>query len=439
MNISRITLLTLGLTLLSSASADAAVRITALQVISTEANGKISSYGAHRFKTVNHGGQPCLYVIQGDNLDGEFINPGKFQQNGVNINLSVGTHTYTVYAENSNSYTWAHYTLNLHFDAANAPQISAAAPLNANSPLFFPPSSMNMESTETHPGYSTPSPKSLEYKAGATTVKLVDFRMADPSLFKKDRVGPFDSKSNNTFDYVGQFTLQVTAPPLISAGGVVNAASYMGRVAPGSLFSIFGSDLATASEGAVTTPLPTSLAGTSVTIGGKPAPLVFVSAGQINAQVPYEVQMGQSVPVVVTVNGQATAPANVAVMQSAPGIFQFGDKRAVVQNDDATVNTAQNGAVANSYVVAYLTGGGEVDNAVPTGSIAGSSPLSRHKGNVTATVNGTLTEIAFAGLTPQFIGLTQVNLKVPGLPAGNYPLVISVNGQASTAATITVK
>jgi uncharacterized protein (TIGR03437 family) len=50
-----------------------------------------------------------------------------------------------------------------------------------------------------------------------------------------------------------------------------------------------------------------------------------------------------------------------------------------------------------------------------------------------------MAEIAFAGLTPQFIGLTQVNLKVPSLPAGSYPLVVSVNGQASTAAMITIK
>jgi uncharacterized protein (TIGR03437 family) len=80
-----------------------------------------------------------------------------------------------------------------------------------------------------------------------------------------------------------------------------------------------------------------------------------------------------------------------------------------------------------------------VDNPVATGSSAGSSPLSRHKATVTATINGTMADIAFAGLTPQFIGLTQLNLKVPALPAGTYPMVISVNGQTSNAAMITVK
>jgi uncharacterized protein (TIGR03437 family) len=65
--------------------------------------------------------------------------------------------------------------------------------------------------------------------------------------------------------------------------------------------------------------------------------------------------------------------------------------------------------------------------------------VSRHKGNVTATINGTMADIAFAGLTPQFIGLTQVNLKVPMLPAGTYSLVVSVNGQASNSAMVTIK
>ena len=68
----------------------------------------------------------------------------------------------------------------------------------------------------------------------------------------------------------------------------MNAASFAAKVAPGSLFSIFGTDLAMANQNAASAPLPTSLGGTSVTIGGKPAPLVFVSAGQINAQIPYE-------------------------------------------------------------------------------------------------------------------------------------------------------
>jgi uncharacterized protein (TIGR03437 family) len=439
MNTKTNTLLALGLAALATTHAHAAVRITALQLISTDANGKIQGVGAHRFKTTNHGGQPCLYLIDGDDLNGNIINGPGAAQNGVNLNLSVGTHTYTLYAENANSYSWNNYALNVHFDNSNSAQVSVLAPLNSNSIQFFPPSAPNAEFTETLQGSSVKAPNTLEYRAGATVVKLIDFHISAPSLYNKDRVAPFESKRNGTLDYVGQFTLVVTAPPQIAAGGVVNGASFAARVAPGSLFSIFGTDLATDKQGASAIPLPTSLAGTSITVGGKPAPLVFVSADQINAQVPYEALPGATVPVVVTVNGQSSPVANVAVMPAAPGIFQFGEKRAVVQNSDSSVNTVDNGADPGSYVVAYVTGAGEVDNPVATGSSAGSSPLSRHKATVTATINGTMADIAFAGLTPQFIGLTQLNLKVPALPAGTYPMVISVNGQTSNAAMITVK
>ena len=439
MNTLRKTFLALGLAALGAVQAEAAVKITAIQMISTDADGKIQGVGAHRFKTTNHGGQPCLYVIDGDNLNGTIINGPGPTQNGVNMTLSVGTHTYTLYAENANAYSWNNYTLNLHFDNSNSAQVSVLAPLNSNSTQFFPPSAPNAEFTEDLQGHSVKAPNTLEYKAGATIVKVTDFHISAPSLFNKDRISPFEAKSDGKMDYVGQFTVEVTAPPQVSSGGVVNAASFVAKVAPGSLFSIFGTDLAMADQNAASVPLPTSLAGASVTVGGKPAPLVFVSAGQINAQVPYEAVQGETVPVVVTVNGRSSPVANVAIMAAAPGIFQFGEKRAVVQNADYTVNTPENGAAPDTFVIVYMTGAGEVDNAVATGSIAGSAPLSRHKGNVTATINGTMAEIAFAGLTPQFIGLTQVNLKVPSLPAGSYPLVVSVNGQASTAAMITIK
>lgn len=428
-----------AMAVLSAAQATAAVNLTAIQMISTDENGKIQGVGAHRFKTTNHGGQPCLYVIKGDDLNGDFINTPCPSKNSVNLPLSVGTHTYTIYAENSNSYSWNNYTLNLHFDNAGAAQISALVPLNANSTQFFPPSRPNGEFTDDLQGHSVKAPNTFEYKTGPTTVRLVSFRAAAPSLYNKDRIGPFEDKSNRTPDYIAQFTVEVEAPPVISAGGIVNAASYLPKVAPGSLFSIFGSDLGTANQNAASVPLPYSLAGASLTVGGKNAPIVFVSGGQINAQIPYDVPLGENIPVIVTVNGKASPAVNVAVIPAAPGVFQFGERRAVVQNADASVNTAENGAESGSYVVAYLTGAGEVDNPVLTGSAATAAPLSRHRMNVTATINGAPAEIAFAGLTPQFIGLTQVNLKLPSLAPGTYPLVISAGGQQSNPAMITVK
>jgi uncharacterized protein (TIGR03437 family) len=111
----------------------------------------------------------------------------------------------------------------------------------------------------------------------------------------------------------------------------------------------------------------------------------------------------------------------------------------VVQNADYSVNNADNPATANSYVIAYLTGAGRTDNAVGSGAAAGAEPLSRPRGPVTATIADMPADVAFGGLTPGFVGLMQVNMKVPNLQPGTYPLVITVNGEKSNAAMITVQ
>jgi uncharacterized protein (TIGR03437 family) len=421
-------------------TAQGAVKLTALTIGSTDANGKIQGVGAHRFRTANHGGHPCLFLIKGSDTAGPILNGPNPAKNGIDIPMTAGTHTYTILAEKSNSYSWTNYTMQFFFDLSNNPQISVLAPLNTASTLFFPPFEANKDANvENLQGYPVKAPGTLVYKSGTTEVRLTAFHFSQPELFGLDRVAPFEVRADRVLDFVGEFTLEVTAPPEIAAGGVVNGASFAAKVAPGALISIFGSSLATVTQSAAALPLGTNLAGSSVTIGGKPAPLVFVSPGQINAQVPYETAEAQTVPVVVTVNGVASVPANVAVTGAAPGIFQFGQRRAVVQNADYSVNTAENPAAAESYVIAYLTGAGRVDNAVGTGAAAGAEPLSRPKGPVTATIGDMPAEVAFGGLTPGFVGLMQVNLKVPNLPAGNYPLVVTVNGERSNQAMVTVR
>lgn len=432
----RTTLLT---AILAISSLHGAVKLTALTINSGDANGKIQGVGAHRFKTTQHGGQPAIFLIKGSDTEGAIINGPNTAKNGIDIPMTAGTHTYTILAEKANSANWTNYSIQFFFDLSNDPQISAVAPMNTTSTLFFPPFAGNKENTENLAGYPVKTNGTLVYKSGTVEVKLTAFQFSQPELYNVDRVAPFEVRADRVLDYVGEFTLEVTAPPEIAPGGVVNGASFTPKVAPGALFSVFGSSLALATQSAAALPLATNLAGTSVTIGGKQAPLVFVSPTQINAQVPYETLPGQTVPVVVTVNGTASAPVNVAVMAAAPGIFQFGNKRAVVQNADYSVNNADNAAAAGSYVIAYLTGAGMVDNAVPSGAAAGAEPLSRPRGPVTATIADMPAEVAFGGLTPGFVGLMQVNMKVPNLQAGTYPLVITVNGEKSNAAMVTVQ
>ena len=183
-------------------------------------------------------------------------------------------------------------------------------------------------------------------------------------------------------------------------------------------------------------PLPTSLGGVTVSLGGRMAPLLFVGASQANFQVPYEMPPGTST-MVVTANGVAGSPASVSVAAAAPGIFVYGNNWAVVLNQDYSLNGPSNPARAGSYVMLYGTGAGAASPAVPTGGAAPASPLSTVT-NVTATVNGVPATVAFQGLAPGFVGLLQLNLQVPALPSGTYPVQIAAGGVKSNSAWIAV-
>jgi uncharacterized protein (TIGR03437 family) len=183
-------------------------------------------------------------------------------------------------------------------------------------------------------------------------------------------------------------------------------------------------------------PLPTSLGGVTVSLGGRTAPLLYVGASQVNFQVPYETPPGTST-MVVTANGVAGSPASVTVAAAAPGIFIYGNDWAVVLNQDYSLNGPSNPAKAGSYVMLYGTGAGAASPVVPTGSAAPASPLSTVT-NVTATINGVPATVAFQGLAPGFVGLLQVNLQVPALPTGAYTVQIAAGGAKSNSAWIAV-
>jgi adhesin/invasin len=88
----------------------------------------------------------------------------------------------------------------------------------------------------------------------------------------------------------------------------------------------------------------------------------------------------------------------------------------------------------------YLTGIGPVDNPVPTGAAAPLTSLSWATLPNSATIGGWTARVRFLGLAPGFVGLAQANLEVPpGLSPGQYPIVITVGGVPSNAATLYVQ
>ncbi|MEP7364343.1 MAG: IPT/TIG domain-containing protein [Acidobacteriota bacterium] len=225
------------------------------------------------------------------------------------------------------------------------------------------------------------------------------------------------------------------AQPEVAA--VTNAANYTPTVAPGSLATIFGTGLAPSTASAPSTPLPVGLNSVTVSVNGRSAPLVFVSATQINFQVPYETTAGVAT-LRVTNGGSQSNAYQMVVAAFAPGIFQGAAGHGIIQNQDYSINTSGNPAAGGSYVVVYFTGLGVTSVPITSGAVSPTSPLASFTGTSKATIGDADAPVLFTGMTPGFVGLAQANIQVPELPSGDYPLVLSLNGNQFVSALISV-
>ena len=240
-----------------------------------------------------------------------------------------------------------------------------------------------------------------------------------------------------------------TAPPVVlGATAVTNAASFqIGAVAPGEIVTAFGAAIGPAAL--VTAQLnaqgrvASNLNGTEVLFDDIPAPLVYVTANQVSAIVPYEVAGQQTTRVVVIRNGQATQALTVAVAAVAPALFtsiSSGSGQAAAINQDTSLNGPGSGAPVGSIVALYGTGEGQTAPGGINGRVANGvlpAPLAA----VSVTIGGLDAPVVYAGAAPQAVaGLLQVNVTVPELAPGTYPVVLIVGGVSSRAGvTLTVR
>jgi uncharacterized protein (TIGR03437 family) len=250
----------------------------------------------------------------------------------------------------------------------------------------------------------------------------------------------------------GAFDLVEANPKFMRSGtghsALLNPSQYIGNVAsyavgatpPGSVFVLYGTNVASRTANPTNVPLPTTLLTTSVTVNGELAPLFFVDTGQIDAQMPWDIP-GGSVATVIVKNGSATSNAAAVFVPATgtPGISVYGNNRAVVVNQNGTENSPTATAAVGDEVVAYFTGGGSVQAAgkLVTGAPAplSLSPLTETS---SVTVGSANAMVIYIGLTPGSIGLYQANFLVPTIAKGTYPVVINIAGQASNAPLMTV-
>jgi uncharacterized protein (TIGR03437 family) len=187
-------------------------------------------------------------------------------------------------------------------------------------------------------------------------------------------------------------------------------------------------------------PLPVNLGGTSVLIGGIPAPLYYVSPDQINAQVPFELAPGKQYEVQVKVNGAMSTAESINLVPVAPGIAALPSEAARAQHVDFTLVSESAPVKPGEYVILYLAGMGATDSPVATGDASPADPLVHPSDSPVVTVNGNPVAVEFGGLTPYSVGLYQINFQVPAdLPDGPAKIVVSQSGSASNIVTIPVE
>jgi uncharacterized protein (TIGR03437 family) len=254
---------------------------------------------------------------------------------------------------------------------------------------------------------------------GGTAGSLVDLSVAPGS-------GTSALTANATYQVSQTGGKWSPAPAVASftAAGVLNAASFQPGISPGGIFSLFGTGLAG------------SASATTVSVGGSPATVLLATPFQINAQVPAGTAVGDAAIQITSPFGSSSQ--TVAVRVTAPGIFVIGtasdgaSSLGAVVNQNGTINGDTAPAPRGSTVTIYCTG---------LGTTAVKNGLSLATASVSASLSNTTLPVAFAGLTPGFIGLYQVNLPIPAStpPGLLVPLSIQAGNVSSNTIALAVQ
>ena len=232
-----------------------------------------------------------------------------------------------------------------------------------------------------------------------------------------------------------------TAESVVGAAGFNLGPSAANSAIPrGGLVSIFGIGLSINTAEATAFPLPTELGGTSVTVDGLPASLLYVSPTQINLLIPFELS-GDTIEIVITTPAGPSEAITVEFGEVQPGIFfDVVTGLGALRNAADGVSIWEKPLPVGAAAAVFCAGLGGVEPAVGSGFPAPFDPLAETILPVEAEIDGQPVNVLFSGLAPGFAGLYQVNIQLPpDLPPGRYVLVIRVAGLTSNEVFIDVE
>jgi uncharacterized protein (TIGR03437 family) len=233
--------------------------------------------------------------------------------------------------------------------------------------------------------------------------------------------------------------------PFIMAGGVINGAAVTPQsvVAPGSIVSVFGANLAQDVAVGASNPMVQTLGGVTVSVGTQIVPLYFVSPTQINFQLPNELAAGPQM-LTISSTGQPNASAPFTVAPDAPGLFPviaYGVPYGIVTHADGSAVTTGSPAQAGETLTVLGTGFGATTPERPAGYPVPSSQVYALTDPITVTIGGVSVTPSNAYAQSGSVGVDVVQFVVPtGLPsAANASLAVAINGVTSNAVQVPIQ
>jgi uncharacterized protein (TIGR03437 family) len=253
--------------------------------------------------------------------------------------------------------------------------------------------------------------------------------------------------ANGTVTVPVSFEVVAKGAPLISYQGVVNNATFAAGedIAPGDIVAIFGEQFTFTTDQGSAPPLKTAIGGAAVLVNGNPAPMYYALYGQLAFQMPVDAPLGTNV-IQVRRDDLTSNPVTVNVVPRAPRLLvNLATGYGIIQKADYSVVTPDNPAKPGDTLVIYAIGLGLTSPSVATGAAApASEPLARlattPQVSFGASISSRTVLPAFAGLTPGFAGLYQLNVVVPeDAPKGVVPVTVNFPDAGSNVVWIQVQ
>ncbi len=241
--------------------------------------------------------------------------------------------------------------------------------------------------------------------------------------------------------------------PVSSTAGFVSATNVPGNsLSPRSIASLYGTNLSgIISLADSPPPLPSTLGGTTLTLAGNTLPLFFVSPQQINFQLPFITINGPTPETLTITQGQFTTSIPVTLTPFAPSFFTTnsqGTGQAAALINETSIIVAPVGMFPGSrpvkkgeFIQLYCTGLGDVTNRPGLGAPSPTNPLASTLVKPTLTVGTVPANVLFSGLSPNFVGLYQVNIQITtDMPSGPaVPVALTIGGAKSNTVTIAIE